>query len=137
MKDDFELMWRFEALRIAAMEQLTTRTVLNTDKLFRRAEIIYDLGYKEGMDKWESVWNDKLKEMDSAKGNELNQEESVAFVKEMKKTEERKPNKIEKEIIKAILPTKGYKLCVCGEEVRESWKEHKFKKDGSSCGHKF
>ena len=133
--DSFDMWWKFEAVKLAALEQLNSSHVLNTKKLFKRAEIIYDMGYEGKIDKWKSIWNDEVLEEED---NSLKGTAAVEFVKEMKKTEARKPNKTEKKIIELIKdPQEGFKFCACGEEVRSGWKEHKFKSDGTPCGHKF
>ena len=113
---NFELMWRFEALKIAAMEQLQYGERLVIDELFERAHQIYDSGYEFEMHKWHSEWS----------SNETEEAEEETPVTGHEGEAELPPAR------------EGYKRCPkCGEEVLEAWKEHKYRKDMTPCGHKW
>lgn len=113
---NFTVYWRFECVKIAAMEQLDIMGYLDGDKLFIRAKEIYDKGLEEGIEKWNSMWE--------GDPNEL------AF----------KPGIIKNTIIKPPpkKEDKGKKICPkCGEEVPIGWKKHAYTLYGDVCGYEF
>lgn len=36
-----------------------------------------------------------------------------------------------------LAPAPAMKRCVCGEDVRATWPLHRYKQDGTPCGHRF
>lgn len=105
---DFDRLWRFEAVKLAVIEQLDRTGDLNFKKLFSRAKQIYNEGLKNRIQDWDSIWLDDGKELDK------------------------------KKVVVNVKEKKGYKKCPeCGEQVLISWKKHTFKKNGDKCGHEF
>jgi formylmethanofuran dehydrogenase subunit E len=113
---NFSTMWRFEAIRLAAMEQLDMQGYLDPHTLFKRGREIYNKGFEESIDKWNSVWEGEADEK--------------AFSTKKAKAEPKKQKKIVKK--------DGVKVCpTCGENVPAGWIKHSYKKDGTKCGHEF
>lgn len=114
--EDFDLLWKFKALELAAIEQLENVNVLDTDKLFIRAKDIYDKGYEHKLREWKTFWGKEGKKMP-----EIAPES---------------PQIIEKKEVEKV--PDDMKTCPkCGGLVPNGWKKHVYKKDGSLCGHEF
>lgn len=108
MTESFDLAWRMESVRIAAMEQLEVEGKLTMDTLFIRAKDIFNAGYENRLHEWETYWIDK-------KGPKPEVEPTL------------RP-KVELNVIKCP---------GCGEDVLSTWKKHAYKKDGTKCGYVF
>ena len=128
-KQSFDTLWRFEALKLAAMEMLEIQGILDSKLLFRRAKDIYNQGYQYKIDTWRSYWkeNDKT-------------------VKEIATTEPPKEAipEVQKDKINGMGATKNdtasvfgmSKTCpLCDEIVPASWRKHIYKIDGTRCGY--
>lgn len=109
----FDWFWRLKAVELAAHEQIDIIGEIDLKKVFVRAKQIYNKGYEEDIDKWQTFWEGK--------------EESKPI---KKKTTKKKPTKKK--------ASEGMKICPdCGEEVPEGWAKHGYKSDGEKCGYKF
>lgn len=124
---DFDTLWKFKALEIAAIEQLEINgEQLQMDSLFERAKMIYNEGYKQRLQNWESIWSGPT--------------ESRLVTST---TQKKRPEPVEKDrkIIPEMGPTsapEGTKLCPkCGEHIPEGWTRHAYKKNKEPCGHVF
>ena len=105
---EFNDFWKFESLKIAAMEQLDMAGKLNIEKLFIRAKDIFDKGYEHNLQNWKSSWPEDIKPVNTVKSN---------------KTEVINPDK---------------KVCPkCNEIINKNWTKHEYKKDGEICGYTF
>ena len=114
---DFDMFWKGKAVEIAAMEQLELTGKLSTSELFVRAKDIYNKGYEHDIKNWKTFWSEK---------------------EDRKEEESTEKNKGEPQATSNKEAKEGFKICPkCGEEVRESWMMHRYKKDGSACGHKW
>ncbi len=119
---EFDRSWRFEALKLAAMEQLEINGKLDLNTLFKQSKHIYHEGYKNHIEKWEPFWlkKEKLK-------SDLFETNKPKVKKEISKTD-----------INKIKVKEGFKLCPnCNEEVPITWKNHTYKNDRTKCGHEF
>lgn len=114
---DFDTLWKFEALKLSAMEQLEVQGNYGLPNLFERAKQIYNEGYENKINSWASLWNEKG-EVGPAP-SEI-KEESPALVSVVE------------------MPAEGTKQCPkCQEFVPEGWGKHVYKKDQTKCGHVF
>jgi hypothetical protein len=114
---DFNELWKFEALKIAAMEQLDMAGKLNIEKLFIRAKDIFEKGYEHDIQDWKSSWPEDNKPV---------KEKKIDKPKETK-------------TISIIAPNSKTKICPkCGEDnIPIGWKMHQYKKNGEPCGFTF
>lgn len=122
-KEDFDLLWRFKAIEVAAMELLELEGILDSKKLFKRARDLYHLGYDNRIDTWRTVIE---------KGKPVEEKKKVVDNENHNQVEE--TVKIKDVISKAT----GLKVCPkCGEQINPAWSMHRYKQDGSLCGAKW
>jgi len=112
---NFDEGWRLESINIAAQEQLESWGELKLDVLFTRAKMIYDTGYNNMLDKWESERNEDLKRAP----------------KPPEKPKQDAP------VENRAITGKTKKCPVCDEDIPAGWPKHQYKKDGNPCGHTF
>jgi hypothetical protein len=114
--EQFDALWKFEAVRLAALEQLDFRDTFDLKNLFERAKMIYNEGYEREIDKWKSIWR-------------IDDEEVSKQV----------PIKKEINNIEPIAAISGdTKICPnCQEVIPISWIKHMYTSKGGKCGHVF
>ena len=130
VKQEFDDFWKSEAIRVAVMEQLNTREVLDVKLLFDRARIIYIEGYRKEIHTWKNLAS-KVANIDfeTLPPRQEIQQELEEDIKEEPIIEEK---------TESVELAKHEKKCpVCGEIVPATWKRHTYKKNGDKCGHVF
>ena len=111
MNEEFDRMWKCKAVELAFLEELEYEVNVDLDKIFKRAQIIYDAGYEFNIKNWEPLWEDPK------------EGETKATVKDAKK-------------VKDPL-NKAVKNCPkCGDEIPAAWMAHIISKDKKKCGWK-
>ena len=118
---DFDTLWKFESIRLAAMEQLEIQGELKLELLFQRAKDIYNKGQETSLRKWTSVWNDE------------NMQDHHEALQESHDIEAKNSEKIREEA-----KDQNSKVCPkCNELCEVGWTKHKYKKDGTECGYEW
>ena len=112
ISEDF--FFKMKCLELAGKEELQETMVMDSKRLFDRAQDLYSQGHIAGISEWSSPFNKELKK------------------KVIKK-------EIDKDVVKEkVVAKEGFKICPqCDEEVKVGFNIHRYKKNGENCGYKF